>query len=36
MFLMRNKGVTAVRAKYFKFNSFTVTDNMKQATIVVL
>lgn len=32
---MWNKGVTAVRPKYFKFNSFLVTVRLKQATTVV-
>lgn len=35
IFLVWNKGVTAVRPKYFKFNSFSVTARIKQATIVV-
>lgn len=35
MLLMWNMGMTAVRTTHFKFNSFTVTDNMKQAAIVV-
>lgn len=35
IFLVWNKGVTAVRPKNFKFNSFSVTARIKQATIVV-